>query len=266
MNKELIDRLFNFTGQKAIVTGGNSGIGRGIARSLASFGADVAIVGRDQTTLDETLAELLAINPGCSAHKVDVSIQAEVNAFFDEYYEKNGRRLDILVANAGLTFGMRALETEEKYIDRLFSINFKGTLFFCQRGSEAMKEQKSGNIVIVTSVNALYPLPPQAVYTSTKAAQEALMQCLAVDLGKYNVRVNSLAPGGVITNLGREDPKHKPRSPEDVPNKARPTIPLGRVGEPEDMGDVVACLVSDAFRYVTGATILVDGGLKLRNL
>ena len=261
MNLDYVKRVLGLEGKRAIVTGGNSGIGKGVAISLANMGANVAILGRDQPTIDETVAQLKEIEPGCTGHRVDISSKSDVDSFFDGYYRESGGKLDILVANAGVCSAIRALDTTEADVDYFFDINYKGTLFCCQRAAEAMKEQKFGNIVIVTSVNALYPLPPQAAYSSTKGALEVLMQCLAVDLAPFNIRVNSLAPGAIHTNIGRNNP-NRPRNQ----GKARPNLPLGRVGEPEDMGDAVACLVSDAFRYMTGSTVLVDGGLKLRNV
>jgi NAD(P)-dependent dehydrogenase (short-subunit alcohol dehydrogenase family) len=260
---DYINRIFCLDGKKAIVTGGNSGIGAGIAVSLASLGADVTIIGRDQKTIDETVKTLTDLGTKSKGYKVDVSKKNEVDAFFDSFYKENDNRLDILVANAGISYMRRALETTEEEVNNLYDINFKGSLFCCQRAAEAMKKQKSGNIVIVTSVNALYPLPNQAVYTSTKNALEGLMQCIAVDLAPFGIRVNTIAPGAVVSNLGRNNPAKTARAGDW---KKRPELPLGRIGEPEDIGDVTACIVTDGFRYMTGSTVLVDGGLKLRNV
>ncbi|MCL1830213.1 MAG: SDR family oxidoreductase [Oscillospiraceae bacterium] len=261
MNLDYVKRIFALDGKKAIVTGGNSGIGKGVAVSLASLGADVTILGRDNATIDEVVEQLKTINPNCDGFSVDVSDQSQLEDFFTRYYARTSNRIDILVANAGISIAKRALETTADEVNRLYDINFKGTLFCCQQVAEQMKAQMSGNIVIVTSVNALYPLPPQAIYSSTKNALEGLAECLAVDLARYGIRVNTLAPGAIETNLGRNNP-----NPNRNRSKVRPELPLGRVGEPEDMGDVVACIVSDAFRYMTGSTVLVDGGLKLRNV
>jgi NAD(P)-dependent dehydrogenase (short-subunit alcohol dehydrogenase family) len=266
MQMDYVNRIFCLDGKKAIVTGGNSGIGMGIAKALASLGADVTIIGRDQKSIEEVTKSLVDLGTNSKGYQVDLMKKAELDAFFDRYYEENNGALDILVANAGVSVFKRALDTTEEEIDRLINTNVKGTLFCCRRAAEAMKKQGSGSIVIVTSVNALYPLPPQAVYTGTNSVQEALMQCLAVDLAPYGIRVNTIAPGGVVSNLTRDlPPPPRPRPAGDEWNK-RPQIPLGRIGEPEDIGDVVACMVTGAFRYMTGATVLVDGGLKLRNL
>ena len=203
MNMDYINRIFNLDGKKAIVTGGNSGIGKGIAISLASLGVDVAVLGRDQATLDETEAELRALGTNGKAYRVDVGVKREIDDFFDGYYKENGLKLDILVANAGVSRARRAMETTEEDVDNIFAINYKGVLFCCQRAAEVMMEQRYGNMIIVTSVNALYPLPPQAAYTSTKSGLEVLKECLAVDLAKYNIRVNTLAPGAKLTGSSK---------------------------------------------------------------
>ncbi|MDR3247593.1 MAG: SDR family oxidoreductase [Treponema sp.] len=263
MNMDYIKRIFCLDGKKAIVTGGNSGIGMGIAKSLASLGVDVTIIGRDPKSIEEVTKELVALGTKSKGYPVDLMKKEAIDAFFDKYYAENDGKLDILVANAGISVMKRALDTTSEEMDRLFNTNLKGTMFCCQRAAEAMKKQNSGNIVITTSVNALYPLPPQAVYTSTKIAEEALMQCLAVDLAPFGIRVNTIAPGAIISNLGRDNPNPRKREGDW---KKMPGLPLGRIGEPDDIGDVVACMVTDAFRYQTGSTVLVDGGLKLRNV
>ena len=257
MHPDYLQKVFSLDGKKAIVTGGNSGIGKGIAVSLALFGADVTIIGRDKPTIEDTVDELAKIGSRARGFSVDVGNKSEIDGFFDTYYQENDNKLDILISNAGIQIYKQALETSEEEIERLYSVNFNGAVFCCRRASEAMKKQRSGNIVIVTSVNALHPLSGQAIYSSAKCALEGIMQCMAVELAPYGIRVNTLAPGFVKTNIGRSNPNR------DL-SKLHSELPLGRPAEPDDMGDVVACMVSDAFRYMTGSTVLVDGGLKLR--
>jgi NAD(P)-dependent dehydrogenase (short-subunit alcohol dehydrogenase family) len=248
-------------GKKAVITGGNSGIGRGIARSLALLGADITFVGRHRKSIEETEKELAALGVKAKGCVVDISAREEANRFFDEYYAENGLKLDILVANASVEHDKRLLDATEEEADKMYQVNMKGTLFFLQRASEAMKAQKSGNIVIITSVNGLRPNPPQAFYSATKAAQIAMMECLACDLRKFNVRVNCIAPGAVWTNIGQNgEGRHSVELPAESPNSQA----LDRVGLPEDIGDACACIVSDAFRYMTGTTVAVDGGILLR--
>jgi NAD(P)-dependent dehydrogenase (short-subunit alcohol dehydrogenase family) len=260
--------MFCLDGRKAIVTGGNSGIGKGIAVALASLGADVAFVGRHEPSIAQTAKELSALGVRASGHRVDVSSRDEVDRFFDAYYAENGKRLDILVANASVQYDKRVLDTTEFELEQMCGVNLKGVLFFAQRAADAMKERMRGSIVIVTSANGISPNPPQALYSATKAAQESMMRSLAVDLGRYGIRVNTLAPGAVMTNIGVNggDRHVQERGAPAAAGERLPGFPLGRLGTPEDMGAAAACIVSDAFSYMTGATVLVDGGIMLRGI
>ena len=121
-----------------------------------------------------------------------------------------------------------------------------------------LSQGRAGNIVVITSIDALWPLPSQAIYTSTKTALEASVRCLAADLAPAGIRVDSVAPGAIHTDM------NKHFSPE-VMERLNAMIPLGRVGEPDDVGEVVAFPFSDAARYITGSTIVVDGGFLLRS-
>ena len=166
--------------------------------------------------------------------------------------------VDIFVNNAGVTRRKHLLETTPEEIEEIINTNLKGAIY-CLTGAaqQMLRQDRGGNIVIVTSINALNPLPSQAVYSSTKAALEALVRCLATDLASSNIRVNSVAPGAINTDM------NKHFTPE-ILAKLESRIPLGRVGDSEDVGEVVSFLVSDSARYITGATIVVDGGFLLR--
>ncbi|MDR1643586.1 MAG: SDR family oxidoreductase [Clostridiales bacterium] len=269
MKMEYVNKLFNMDGKKAVITGGNSGIGKGIARSLASLGADITFVGRHRGSIQETEKELADLGVSAKGYVVDVSSREEVDKFFDTCFAENGR-LDICVINASVEYDKRLLDATEEEADKMFRVNMKGALFFLQRASEAMKAQKGGNIVIISSVNGLWPNPPQAFYSATKAAQLAMMECAAADLRKFNIRVNAIAPGAVMTSIGQNGADRHSGSEEidasliPDPVIAPALVPLDRVGLPEDIGDACACLVSDAFRYMTGAVVAVDGGILLR--
>lgn len=258
MNIEFIKNRLSLDGKIAIVTGASQGIGKGIAVSLANFGADVIILGRDAGLLKETQKEIGDLGRQCEYAAFDISVQANVDTFFDEY-RKTHDKLDIYVSNAAYTIRKSALDTTSEEMSGLWDTNVKGSLFGLQRAAAMMKEKRKGNIVLVTSVNALNPLPSQGVYSSTKYALEGLMRCLASDLAQYNIRVNSLAPGGINTHMNKELYNNR-----EMLERVGKQIPLGRIGEIDEMGDVVACMVSDAFRYMTGSTVLVDGGLSLR--
>ena len=258
MNYDYMHKLLSLEGKNAIITGGSQGIGKGIAISLAQFGCAVTICGRNDKLLAETKTEIEAFGGQCETSKFDISKEEEVERFFADY-RKSHDKLDIYIGNAGYTIHKPALETTSDEIDGLYATNFKGTIFGVSRAAEMMKPRKCGNIVVITSVNALYPLPSQGVYTTTKCALEGLIRCVAADLSKYGIRVNTMAPGGINTNMNHDmfvDP--------ELRAKFDPLVPLGHIGTIEEMGDVVACMVSDAFRYMTGSTVLVDGGLMLR--
>lgn len=255
MNIEYIKKIICLDGKRAIVTGGSQGIGLGIAKSLANFGAEVTILARNEKYLIPAEKELQEINPTARAKRVDISKQSDVDAFFDEYFKEGG--IDIFVNNAGISVFKDVCDTNEEEMDRLYATNVKGCVFCVNRAVEKMKENGGGNVVIITSVNAINPLPPQGVYSGTKSMLEGIMRCYAADLTKYGIRVNTLAPGAIKSNL----------SPDFTPEQQAETakmIPMKRIGEPNDIGDVVACMVSDSFRYMSGSTVLVDGGLNLR--
>lgn len=258
MNYGYMNKLLSLESKNAIVTGGSQGIGKGIAVSLARFGAAVTICGRNEELLKQTQKEIQDFGGICETARFDIASREAVDAFFAKY-QKTHDKLDIYVGNAGYTVMKHALDTTEAEIDSLYATNYKGTVFGVRNAVEMMKPQQAGSIVIVTSVNAMNPLPSQGVYTTTKCALEGLVRCLAADLSKYNIRVNAMAPGGINTNMNHDmyvDP--------ELRKQFDSIVPLGHIGEIDEMGDVVACMVSDAFRYMTGSTVTVDGGLLLR--
>ena len=256
MNQEYIAKLFALSGQKAIVTGGSQGIGRSVAVALAAFGAEVTVIGRNQTLLDETVRMITEKGGVCHGVKLDVTDYAGVEQFFKVYREKNGQ-LDIFVNNAGYTVRAEFIDTAPEDVDGLIETNLKASIHFLQHAGRIMKEQRKGNIVIITSVNALNAHPGQGMYSVTKYALEGVMKAMASTLSQYGVRVNNCAPGAINTAInGKADPT----SLESAMRK----IPMGRFGEADEIGSAVACMVSDAFSYVTGSTIVVDGGMMLK--
>ena len=253
MDIAYLAKRLSLDGKKAIVTGASGGIGAAIAKSLARFGAEVAVLGRNEEKIRETEREILAFGGKCDTWKFDVSDPEKSEVFFDDYIRKHGAP-DIFIANAGTTVFKHTIDTTDEEMKKLIDTDLKGVMYGLRRAGKAMKEAGRGNIVVVTSVNAFYPLPSQALYTGIKCALEGIVRCMASDLGRYGVRVNSFAPGAVNTDLG------SPHTNERVPLD----IPLGHQALPEEVGDTVACIVTDAFEYMTGATVLADGGIMLR--
>lgn len=259
MDMDYMKSTLALEGKRAVVTGASQGIGRAVAEALAKLGANVAALGRNRAYLDEVEAAIAAAGGSCKGYVVDVSREAQMDAFFKEYLAGAGG-IDIFVNNAAYTTVKPVAETTEAEMDGMFATNIKGMVFGVSRAAQVMKKQGGGNIVIVTSVNALYPLPSQGFYTGTKAMLETLTRCLAMDYAPYNIRVNSCAPGGVNTNMNTVF------FPDEASLLAAgKDIPLGHIAQPEEIGDAVAAMLTGAFRYMTGSTVLVDGGLMLRN-
>lgn len=258
MNKKYVEELFSLNGQKAVVTGASSGIGRAIAVSLANFGAEVALLGRSLPGLEAT-QRIIQENGGISeAYIVDISKMEEQKVFFEKYKEQKGR-LDIFIANAGINRRAELPDATLDEIDDMLKTDYVGTLYGMIQASHIMKQQRSGNIVVITSINGLSPLPNQAVYSSIKFGLEGAMRCFAGSMAEYGVRVNSCAPGCIHTAINRHI-----FGVEEFRREKETKIPLGKIGDPRDIGDVVATMVSDAYRFMTGSTILVDGGELLR--
>lgn len=253
-----LTEILSLEGQNAVVTGASRGIGRSIAVALARCGAQVALLGRDKEKLSETQVEIAKFGGKSGCYQVDVSKKQEVDSFFDGFLQ-DGKSLDIYINNAAFTVKKHMLDTDEDVFDALISTNLKGAVFGLQRAGKKMQEQRSGNIVIITSINALWPLPGQCMYTATKCALEGIKDCMAADLAKYGVRVNSVAPGAIESDMNMDILRDR-----DLYKSLGQKIPLGRMGIPEEIGQVVAFLVSDACSYMTGSTITVDGGYLLR--
>jgi NAD(P)-dependent dehydrogenase (short-subunit alcohol dehydrogenase family) len=189
---------------------------------------------------------------------VDVSQKEQVDEFFDRYRQKQ-ERLDIYISNAGRQIRADALKMTEQEFDALLGTNFKGAWIGLQHAGNIMQDQRSGNIVIVTSINGLSPLSDQAVYSTTKAALQSLMQSLAATLAPYGVRVNSFAPGCVLTGINQDIFAIRKLYDDKVKK-----LPVGRLGNPTEAGNIIATMVTDAYSFMTGSTVVADGGELLR--
>ncbi len=244
---------FSLDGKKAVVTGASGGIGRGIAEAMAHLGAEVAVLGRNPQKLRDTEEAIQAFGGKCDTWAFDVADPEASDAFFRDYEAKHGAP-DIFVCNAGSTVRKHLTQTENDEMEHLLGTDFKGAIYGLRWAGNVMKA-KGGNIIVITSVNALYPLPSQAVYTGIKCALEGIVRCMAAELAPYGIRVNTCAPGAVNTDLV---------APHSETVCLRPGIPLGHAAQPEEIGEAVALMATDAFRYMTGSTVLIDGGLMLR--
>lgn len=246
-----------FQGKSALVTGASRGIGRAIAVEFARRGADVALVGRDTAALEETAALCAAERPGAAAHVFtgNVTDQSSVERAVAETVERFGR-VDFAVANAGQSVDALLLRLKAETIDQMLDVNLKSAFYLCGAVAKPMMKQRSGAIVLVTSIVGIMGNAGQAAYAASKAGLIGLCKSVAKELGSRNIRVNAVAPGLIETAMT-----------EKMPDAAREFLiknaALGRPGRPEDVSGAVAFLCSDAAGYITGQTLVVDGGVLM---
>lgn len=244
-----------FAGKGALITGASRGIGRAIAVALAAEGANVALVGRDSAALEETAAACRAVHPAGRTELIaaDVTDEAAVSASVQRALESFGR-VDFAIANAGQSIDGLILRIKRDDVDRLIEVNLKSAVYLAAAVAKPMLRQKGGSIVFISSIVGLTGNAGQSIYALTKAGLLGLCKSLAKELGSRGVRVNAVAPGFIETAMTAA-------MPEAAKANYLNTIPLGRLGRPEDVSGVVRFLCSDAAAYVTGQTIVVDGGL-----
>jgi len=243
-------------GKSVIVTGASRGIGRAIAIGCAQHGANVAInYAAAAGPAQEVAAEIRALGRRAVASQGDVADPTAAAALVEAAVAEFGG-VDVCVANAGICDFHAFLDMPPELLRRTVGVNFEGTYFVAQAAARRMKEQgRGGSIIAISSISKLVGGEFQSHYTPTKAAQHSLMQSAAIALGRYGIRCNSVLPGTIVTDINKDD-----LTPEKTAYFNR-RIPLGRLGQPEDIAGSVVFLASDLARYVTGAEILVDGGM-----
>ena len=240
-------------GKAGIVTGGSLGIGAAIARELARLGANVAInYRRHDTEAKQVVADIEAMGRKGLAIKADVAAFADAERMVGEVREAFGG-LDILVNNAGINRdGVIWKMTEEQW-DQVIDTNLKGYFNYIRAAVGIFKEQKSGKIVNVTSINGMRGKFGQTNYSASKAGIIGLTKSVAREMGRSSVNVNAVAPGLIETDMIKD-------APEKVREAALAEIVLGRLGTPQEVASVVAFLCTGAARHITGQVIQVDGG------
>ena len=239
-----------------LITGGSRGIGAAVAVEMAKQGADVAInshSGGDAAA--EVIAAVEAHGRRCISVEGDVALPETAAAFVQAAVEAFGK-VAVFVSTAGICPFPAVLDMPAETLKRTMEVNLHGAYFMTQAAANQMVKQGNGGaIVAISSISALVGGEFQTHYTPTKAGVHSLMQSCAIALGKHGIRCNSVLPGTILTDINKDD-LADPKKREYMEGR----IPLGRLGQPEDIGGAVAFLASDMAAYVTGAALLVDGG------
>jgi NAD(P)-dependent dehydrogenase (short-subunit alcohol dehydrogenase family) len=252
---EVDESMFQLKGKVAVVTGGGTGIGKAIALGLAEAGASVVVCGLRLDDCEETCLEIRSkFGSRTFARPCDVSKKAEIESLVNETVAEFGQ-IDILVNNAGVTSTFHVFDLSEEEWDRVVNTNLKGCFLFSQSVGRMMARSGEGVIINIGSQLGELARPNKSHYVSSKGGIRMLTKALALDLAEYGIRVNSVAPGPVETDLAAPL-----LSNPDTRLALLNRIPLGRIGQPRDIAGAVVFLASDAASFVTGITLYVDGG------
>jgi NAD(P)-dependent dehydrogenase (short-subunit alcohol dehydrogenase family) len=261
----MTSNIFDLTGKVALVTGGNSGIGLGFANGLAKAGADVVIWGRREAN-NRTAEVALRVHGGrVASREVDVSAETEVMEGMRAAVAEMGR-LDCVVANAGFATQAPLTEMTAEIYHSLLNVNLHGAFYTLREAAKHMVARSQagdpgGSLILCGSGSIYQGVPTMAHYGTAKGALNSLAKALAAELGPHGIRANVIAPGFIITEMTQADPVLGAKIAAAVAAKA----PLGRAGRPDDLEGAVVYLASDASRYHTGDTLVIDGGKMTAN-
>jgi glucose 1-dehydrogenase len=257
---------YSLQGQSALVTGADSGIGKGVALALAQAGAKVLInYAHNQAAADETVGEIKAAGGEAFAYQTDVSHEGDVQAMFAELYKQYGT-IDILVNNAGLQKDSKFVDMTLDQWQTVININLTGQFLcsreaakeFIRRGVVAGRSRAAGKIICMSSVHEVIPWGGHVNYAASKGGIMMLMKSMAQELAPHKIRVVSIGPGAIQTPIN-----HTAWETPEALEKLLTLVPYNRIGKPEDIGNLAAWLASDEADYITGTTIFMDGGMTL---
>jgi NAD(P)-dependent dehydrogenase (short-subunit alcohol dehydrogenase family) len=250
--------LFDLTGRTALVTGGNKGLGKAMARGLAEAGADVVIAARHEDQLKAALTDILAGTGRRGSHVVaDVGDRSQVRRLAEEAVKAFGK-IDILINNAGMNQPQPIDAIADDVWDRVIEVNLTSVMALTRALVPAMKERRWGRVIHIASIFGQVSKEKRNVYSATKSALFGLCRASAIDLGPYNVTVNCIAPGPFLTDMPMtllSDAEKKAFADHTC---------LGRWGDPRELVGPALLLASDAGSYVTGQVVFVDGGYLAR--
>jgi len=257
LEDELKEDIFRLDGKVAVVIGGSGGIGKALSFGVSRYGAKVVVASRNMEALTKVVEEIQSTTGGeAMAHMVDVTDEDTMVKLVEAVLEKFGT-VDILINSMGLNIKRDAVDYPMEDWDTIFNINVKGTMIACKHFGRVMKEKKQGKIINVSSVREKRGYTGgNSAYCGTKGAVGSITRTLALEWAPFNIHVNAIGPSLVIT----PGTFHIKENPE-LAAKYEAQIPLGKLGEPEDLIGATVFLASSASDFVTGQTIFIDGGL-----
>ncbi len=240
-------------GRTAIVTGGSKGIGRGIAETFANAGVDVVITGRNQADIDSAVADLACRTGAVSGVAADVTSPEDCRRVVDAAVQRHGS-LDIVCANAGIFPSGRLEDLTPEDIEEVLGVNFKGTVYIVQAALSALTESGHGRVIVTSSITGpITGYPGWSHYGASKAAQLGFIRTAAMELAPKNITINAVLPGNIITEglveMGQE-----------YMDSMVAAVPAGRLGTVADIGNAALFFATDEAGYITGQSLVVDGG------
>ncbi len=242
-----------FDGKVAIITGSARGIGKSVARLFAEQGAQVVIADILQEEIDATVHEFTSKGLKAVGSQCNITSEEEVELFMKDIYQQFGS-IDILVNNAGITADNLIIRMKKNDWDKVLNVNLTGTFICTQKAARYMMKQRHGKVVNVSSIIGFIGNAGQANYAATKGGIIAFTKSVAKELASRNINVNAVAPGFIQTAM-------TDALPEEIQQKYLENIPIKRFGTPEDVGKLVLFLSSEDADYITGQTIIIDGGM-----
>lgn len=257
-----MEKLYRFENKKAIVTGGGSGIGRGIALRLAEEGAMVSVHDINIEGAEETVRRIKSNGGQAKAYKVDVSDAETVRATVNKSKEEMGR-IDFLACNAGVNRYKEFFDFTDDDWNLVIGTNLTGVWNYCRCVSEIMAKQGGGAIVNTSSMGSFSSSYMRVPYMTSKGGVKMMTQAMAQDLAEYGIRVNAVAPGSIETEMTKPDVD---RPGVNSRAMVAAMAPLRRYGKPEDIAAAAAFLFSSDASYITGETIVIDGGISAGNM
>jgi gluconate 5-dehydrogenase len=248
----MLQNPFSLKGKIALITGGGTGLGFGIAKAMTEAGAEVIITGRREAPLQEAVAQL---GDKCHYSINDVTQTSGLSTLVNDLEDMYGP-IEILVNNAGINMKKHALEVTDEEFSQIILTNLNAVFALSREVAKKMVARKRGSIIMITSMTAVYGIPAVPAYTASKSAVLGLTRTLACDLSPHGVRINAIAPGFIETPMLTKAMQND----ENRKNKVLSRTPMGTFGKPEDIGYAAVYLASDAAKFVNGTQLCVDGG------